>query len=371
MALEVPEPSEMPASSSSQTLYDKEAKEPTKPSKSLESTRSMSFPRIRKPSKAARAKYTLTETQKEMYAAEKLMNFRWIAKTVATTSPYVLQAQDMVPQEIVEELSLLGASSFPLPLPLSPEDMSTCALAPFNQLANNELTLPPHPGQFAETVYACNSAKPFENFLFAHLRELTRPGFPYDCYTALLDSTLVSSFHGTVARLPATIFHHRPTNRLILSISGTSTLQHAYYDVKTLKHRHPSRRGQTHEGFWRLYKGLRARAFDALKDALAKFPDVVELVVTGHSMGGVVSQLLMLDLLADQSVLPDPDIRLKICAFGSPRPGDAALAQYWKELVKTRRLAHGEDSFIEYFVKAFNDGTSCLHACTLRDSSSP
>ncbi|KAL1731829.1 Alpha/Beta hydrolase protein [Schizophyllum commune] len=257
-----------------------------------------------------------------MYAAEKLMNFRWIAKTVATTSPYVLQAQDMVPQEIVEELSLLG--------------------------------------QFAETVYACNSAKPFENFLFAHLRELTRPGFPYDCYTALLDSTLVSSFHGTVARLPATIFHHRPTNRLILSISGTSTLQHAYYDVKTLKHRHPSRRGQTHEGFWRLYKGLRARAFDALKDALAKFPDVVELVVTGHSMGGVVSQLLMLDLLADQSVLPDPDIRLNICAFGSPRPGDAALAQYWKELVKSRRLAHGEDSFTEYFVKAFNDGVPAL-----------
>ena len=114
MALEVPEPSEMPASSSSQTLYDKEAKELTKPLKSLESTRSMSFHRIRKPSKAARAKYTLTETQKEMYAAEKLMNFRWIAKTVATTSPYVLQAQDMVPQEIVEELSLLGACVSPL-----------------------------------------------------------------------------------------------------------------------------------------------------------------------------------------------------------------------------------------------------------------
>ena len=118
MALEVPEPSEMPASSSSQTLYDKEAKEQMKPL-SLESTRSMSFPRIRKPSKAARAKYTLTETQKEMYAAEKLMNFRWIARTVATTSPYVLQAQDMVPQEIVEELSLLGASSSPSLLPLS------------------------------------------------------------------------------------------------------------------------------------------------------------------------------------------------------------------------------------------------------------
>ena len=120
-----------------------------------------------------------------------------------------------------------------------------------------------------------------------------------------------------------------------------------------------------------MYKGLRARAFDALKDALAKFPDVVELVVTGHSMGGVVSQLLMLDLLADQSVLPDPDIRLKICAFGSPRPGDAALAQYWKELVKTRRLAHGEDSFTEYFVKAFNDGMCCLMRAHFVYSSSP
>ncbi|KAL1746048.1 Alpha/Beta hydrolase protein, partial [Schizophyllum fasciatum] len=257
-----------------------------------------------------------------MYAAEKLMNFRWIAKTVATTSPYVLQAQDMVPQAIVEELSLIG--------------------------------------QFAETVYACNSAKPFETFLFAHLRELARPGFPFDCYPALLDSTLVASFHGTVARLPATIHRHRPTNRLMLAISGTSSLQHAYYDVKTLKHRHPSRRGQAHAGFWHLYKGLKARAVDALRGALASFPDVRELVVTGHSMGGVVCQLLMLDLLADASLLPCPGVRLKICAFGSPRPGDAALSQYWQELVQARRLAHGEASFTEYLVKAYNDGVPAL-----------
>ncbi|TRM62225.1 Alpha/Beta hydrolase protein [Schizophyllum amplum] len=256
-----------------------------------------------------------------MYSAEKLMNFRWIAKTVATISPYVLQAEDMVPQDIVEELSLLG--------------------------------------QFAETVYICNSTKTLEDFLFAHIQELTRPGLPFDCYTALLDADLVSTFHGTVARLPATIFHHRPSHRLILSISGTSSLQHAYYDVKTNKHRHPSRRGQVHSGFWRLYKGLRGRAVDALRDALDKYPDVNELVVTGHSMGGVVCHLLLLDLLADESLLP-VDVKLKICAFGSPRPGDAELARYWKELVKTRRLMHGEDSFTEYLVKAYNDGVPAL-----------
>ncbi|KAL1740723.1 Alpha/Beta hydrolase protein [Schizophyllum fasciatum] len=234
--------------------------------------------------------------KKEIYAAEKLMNFRWIAKTVATTSPYVLQAQDMVPQAIVEELSLIARAAR-LPLRLLP---------------------------------------------------------------ALLDSTLVASFHGIVARLPATIHHHRPTNRLVLAISGTSSLQHANYDVQTLKHRHPSRRGQAHAGFWHLYKALKARAVDALRGALTSFPEVGELVVTGHSMGGVVSQLLMLDLLADASLLPRPAMRMKICAFGSPRPGDAALSQYWQELVQARRLAHGEASFIEYIVKAYNDAVPAL-----------
>jgi hypothetical protein len=85
--------------------------------------------------------------------------------------------------------------------------------------------------------------------------------------------------------------------------------------------------------------------------------DIHELVITGHSMGGAISYLLMLDLLSENVALP-PGLHLKLAVFGSPRPGNEKFASYWQELLKGYRAKNGEDSIKEYSVKAYNDGES-------------
>lgn len=57
----------------------------------------------------APSQHELSEEQKRMYAAEKLDNFRYLSRTLATRSPYVLTRADAVSSDIVEGLSLIGA----------------------------------------------------------------------------------------------------------------------------------------------------------------------------------------------------------------------------------------------------------------------
>lgn len=67
----------------------------------------------------------LTEEQRRMYAAEKLDNFRWLSKIVATYSPYTLTAVDRAPVSLYRTLAdfgerysqsynLFSSESFPL-----------------------------------------------------------------------------------------------------------------------------------------------------------------------------------------------------------------------------------------------------------------
>lgn len=43
-----------------------------------------------------------------MYASEKLANFRWVAKLVATYSKYALTDTDLAPENLYQELAELG-----------------------------------------------------------------------------------------------------------------------------------------------------------------------------------------------------------------------------------------------------------------------
>ncbi|KIK56416.1 hypothetical protein GYMLUDRAFT_47174 [Collybiopsis luxurians FD-317 M1] len=51
---------------------------------------------------------TLTQAQKETYAAEKLTNFRWVAKVLATHSSYTLTPKDLADERLFSELAELG-----------------------------------------------------------------------------------------------------------------------------------------------------------------------------------------------------------------------------------------------------------------------
>ncbi|KAG9221889.1 hypothetical protein CCMSSC00406_0005714 [Pleurotus cornucopiae] len=259
----------------------------------------------------------LTPEQRRMYATEKMMNFRRISKIMATRSPYILSSKDLASPELHVELSELG--------------------------------------QFAEIVY---SAVPVE-VIFSMLDRLVQPLFPLEGYSAVANSKLLSAFKGKVANLPGYVAYRPETKQLILAFSGTSSFMHALHDLRTLTHRHKSGRGAVHSGFWGLYKGIKASAIEAVRKALES-EDVDEIVVTGHSMGGAVSCLLMLDILRDDTVFDRPTVPLKLVTFGPPRCGDSKMGEYWRELTALRHSKYGENSFKEYLVKGYNDGVPSL-----------
>ncbi|KAJ7185807.1 Alpha/Beta hydrolase protein [Mycena filopes] len=301
-------------------------------------------------------RYVLTDEQRHMYASEKLMNFRWISKILATYSPYTLSSKDLAPPAIQTYLSEVG--------------------------------------QFAEVAY---SALPSTiQFLFANLPTLLEPPFPLEGYESLRGASLVSAFTGTTARLPAFVAL-RPLEgggkQLIAAFSGTATALQALHDVRALPHRHPARRGRVHAGFWALYMGVREQALAAIRRGLADTGEgeVRELVLTGHSMGGAVAQLLLLDILRDPTLLPalhtpllpplhtplhtptsiiptnttttapaPTPIPIRLVVFGAPRSATSPLARYYASLLAARRASHGPDSILEYSVKTWRDGVPAL-----------
>lgn len=184
------------------------------------------------------------------------------------------------------------------------------------------------------------------------------PTFPLEGYHSLRDARLLASFTGRAGALPGYLAFRPQTKQLVLAFAGTTTLTQALYDVRALPHRHPSRRGTVHSGFWKLYKGVKALALDAIRAGLAAHADggVAEFVVTGHSMGAAVAQLLLLDILRDEALLPLGAIPLRLVVFGGPRSGDEDLVEYWCELIDARRAKYGEGAIAEYSVKAYNDG---------------
>ncbi|KAL0959640.1 hypothetical protein HGRIS_011342 [Hohenbuehelia grisea] len=264
----------------------------------------------------------LTPEQRAMYSAEKLVNFRWIAHIIARYSPYTLSPKDRAPDALSASLAEIG--------------------------------------QFAEVVY---SPLPIE-LVYPLLETLTRPTFPLEGYTALSSSTLVSTFHGTTARLPGLVAYRPPQKQLILAVSGTARTLHAFYDLHTSTCRHPSGHGRIHRGFFLLYQGFKARALDAIMKGLGEYgEEVEEVVLTGHSMGGAVVYLLALDMLRDEEWrerLGSRGKRLKLVVFGVPRCGDVRLQQFWRENVDAYHASFGENALAEFAVKAYNDGVAAL-----------
>lgn len=210
-------------------------------------------------------------------------------------------------------------------------------------------------GQFSEVAYSAVSIE----FLFQNVTTLTKPGFPLEGYDFLQDSVLVSSVKGLLGNLPAYVVYRPLKKQLVVAICGTSSLQVVFHDLRALRCSHPSSKGSVHSGFWDLYTGIKSLMLDAVRTGYQEH-DVEELVITGHSMGGVISYLFCMDILSSDgnesfSFLP-PNIRIKIAVFGVPRSGDANLVRYWRELVAKYHDLHGRDSLVEYSVKAFNDG---------------
>lgn len=59
---------------------------------------------------SVKGKLHLTAEERQMYKSERLDNFRWISRIVASPSNVQLKGTDRVPPELCEELSNIGQS---------------------------------------------------------------------------------------------------------------------------------------------------------------------------------------------------------------------------------------------------------------------
>jgi hypothetical protein len=249
-----------------------------------------------------------------MYSQERMLNFRWISRITATYSPHTLTRADFASLDLAVELSELG--------------------------------------QFADITY---SSLPIA-FIFENLPLLMEADFPLEGYYALKGSVLVSVIRGKVADLGAYVAYRPSTKQLVVSICGTSNTKQALQDLGTLKHKHPARSGcAVHAGFWKMYQGIKPEVISAVEKGLRDH-DVAELALTGHSLGGALSYLLAIDVLALSGMKLPPGLALKLAVFGAPRCGNLQLLQLWLDLTEEYRTKNGEDSLKEFSVKAYNDG---------------
>lgn len=138
---------------------------------------------------------------------------------------------------------------------------------------------------------------------------------------------------------------------------------------------HPSKyEWRVHDGFQRVYRGIRHAAFNALKEAITSINREMEnratkdwdLVITAHSLGAAVSYLVLLDILHagigpdglehEAPMLP-ATTRITIATFGSPRVGNPALVRHFRESIhEWRQMRGSEDALTEWAIIGHMDG---------------
>lgn len=265
------------------------------------------------------SEWNLTPEQRHMYATESFMNFRLIARLCATPSPYTLGLSDLA----------------------QGEDELYANLAEIGQFVFVSFSTPP------------------PDFIFANLDQLVQPDFPFEGFDALRDAELVSELSGSVANTTGAVVYRKSTKQLVVSFGGTTNLKQAWYDLYAVRCAYPRRRAcGVHCGFWKMYEGCQKHVFDVVKKALENY-DVQEVVSLGHSLGGALAYLFALDALSGEFPLPS-GVGMMVATFGCPRVGDAALSEYWQDLVRTHQAENGVDSVKEFQVKTLNDGVPSL-----------
>jgi len=294
----------------------------------------VSPPQLSKKARKVKEKLKLTDAQKRFYKLERVTNFRTICKLLATQSSYVLTANDHVNPSIEQELS--------------------------------------YAGQFAEIVHgSMNPVAAWKN-----MDLLMRKDYPLEAHDALKGTTLIDCYRGTVSNEQCIVVHDPNKHRLIVSFSGTSNVRQSLLDIYARHSRYRGAnkfmgktksdgfRATVHAGFFRIFTGVRSRAVEDINKALQDFPDIEELMITGHSMGATIAYFFALELLIGYTKPQQPtaqlpkSVKLKLVTFGSPRPGNQDFATLYREAIRRFREEHGQDSFVEYAVKAHNDGKS-------------
>ncbi|TVU47045.1 hypothetical protein EJB05_06623 [Eragrostis curvula] len=134
-------------------------------------------------------------------------------------------------------------------------------------------------------------------------------------------------------------------NAIIVAIRGTqeNSIQNWIKDLvwKQVDLNYPNLpNAKVHTGFYSSYNNtlLRPAITNAVRKARKLYGDI-NIIITGHSMGGAIASFCALDLASN---FGSKDVNLM--TFGQPRVGNAAFASYFAEIVpNTIRVTHERD----------------------------
>jgi len=124
------------------------------------------------------------------------------------------------------------------------------------------------------------------------------------------------------------------TDEIIISFRGTEgdSLKNWIEDLKFEKTKTPFDGvpgAYVDLGFDQCYMSLQAQTLAALSTLMKEHPSAT-LSVTGHSLGGAISTLAVMDVIVNQGV---DGSRLNHFSFGSPRVGDTSFATAYEQRV--------------------------------------
>ncbi|XP_010241579.1 PREDICTED: feruloyl esterase A-like isoform X2 [Nelumbo nucifera] len=134
-------------------------------------------------------------------------------------------------------------------------------------------------------------------------------------------------------------------NAIVIAFRGTQerSIQNWIEDLfwKQLDLKYPGTPdAMVHHGFYSAYHNttIRPGVLHAVKRAKNFFGDL-DIMVTGHSMGGAMASFCALDLVVNYGTH-----NVQVMTFGQPRTGNAAFVSYFKKHVpNTIRVTHGHD----------------------------
>ncbi|KAL6896568.1 hypothetical protein ACP4OV_007140 [Aristida adscensionis] len=134
-------------------------------------------------------------------------------------------------------------------------------------------------------------------------------------------------------------------NAIVVAIRGTqeNSVQNWIKDLiwKQLDLSYPNMpNAKVHSGFFSSYNNtiLRLAITSAVHKARKSYGDI-NVIVTGHSMGGAMASFCALDLAINLG-----SDKVQLMTFGQPRVGNAAFASYFAKYVPdTIRVTHGHD----------------------------
>ena len=99
--------------------------------------------------------------------------------------------------------------------------------------------------------------------------------------------------------------------------------------------------GMVHQGFFYVYQGLRKRLLSTVKRLMND--SIAEIVTVGHSLGGVLASLLMLDLRYCQlnqqcrAIRVRRDIELSTVSIGQPKMGNDEFSRFFEILLSRHK----------------------------------